>query len=329
MGTHKQKVLIVDDTQTNITILASILCTDYQILSATSGEGALSLLDHEIPDLILLDILMPEMDGYELCRILRRGDRTKDVPVIFVTSMGTEEEQAKGLECGAIDYLARPFSAPVVKARVKNHLEFKRNRDLLKDLARELSRKNLELQKLATEDGLTRLANRRHFDEVLAMEVRRACHTGQFLSLILCDVDFFKRYNDEYGHLAGDQCLRIVANTFRTVFRRAGDLVARFGGEEFAVILADTPPESARQLAEKLHGEMMRLHLPHSASLVADCVTVSSGVVGAPVTVQSSAAWFIERADQALYRSKQDGRNLVTLWEGDVQDFVDSVNKID
>ncbi|UFS70142.1 diguanylate cyclase [Geomonas sp. RF6] len=318
-----QKLLIVDDTQTNIEILRGILHHDYKIYSANCGADALQIANREAPDLILLDVMMPEMDGYEVCQELKRSAKTKDVPVIFVSAMSTEADQAKGLECGAIDYMLKPVSTPIVKARVRNHLELKRSRDLLQQLAAELSRKNQDLQKLAIEDGLTRLANRRHFNEVLEMEVRRACHTGQCLSLILCDVDFFKRYNDAYGHLAGDRCLKVVANTMRTVFRRAGDLVARFGGEEFAVILADTPPHAASLLAEKLREEMMRIHVPHQTSQVADCVTISLGVVGAPVTRSSTVSWFIEAADRALYVSKQAGRNRVSVWPCGAEDFVD------
>lgn len=317
MEAGRHTVLIVDDTQTNIEILNGILCHDYHIFSATSGAEALRLVEREIPDLILLDVMMPGMDGYQVCRRLRINPKTSDVPVIFVTALSSDADQAKGLECGAIDYILKPICAPIVKARVKNHLELKRSRDLLEELAQELARKNQELQKLAIEDGLTRLANRRHFNEVLEMEVRRGTHTGQHLSLILCDVDFFKRYNDQYGHLAGDRCLKLVANTLRSVFRRAGDLVARFGGEEFAIILADTPPESAHALAEKLRNEILRLHVPHLTSEVAECITLSCGVAGAPVTLETTGSWLVELADRALYRSKQNGRNRVTLSCGD------------
>jgi len=256
---------------------------------------------------------MPDMDGYEVCARLKSEPHTAQIPVIFITAMGSEEDETRGLDCGAIDYLTKPISPPIVRARVRNHLELKRSRDLLEVLGAELSTKNMELKKLARQDGLTGLANRRHFDQVLDAEIKRARRSGNQLSLLLCDVDFFKRYNDHYGHVAGDKCLKIIGATLLATFMRAGDHSARYGGEEFAVILPDTPPERAEQLAEKLRQKLIAQSLPHASSDVLDVVSLSVGVVGGQVSQEHTAEWFLASADRALYCSKEKGRNRVTL----------------
>jgi diguanylate cyclase (GGDEF)-like protein len=310
---EKQKVLIVDDVLANIEILFKILQKEYDIYFAKSGRDAVRIVKRELPDLILLDIMMPEMDGYQVCRMLKEDAQLAAIPVIFITAMGSDEDEAKGLDCGAIDYITKPISPAIVKARVRNHLELKRSRDLLKRLTLELGEKNRELEIVAREDALTRLANRRHFNEVLAAEINRAMRTEQFLSLIMCDVDQFKKYNDQYGHVAGDKCLQAVGAVIRTSFKRAGDLAARYGGEEFAAILPDTPVEKAAQLAERLRQEVIAQGLPHEFPGGTGYVTLSLGVVGVQVTRERNAEWFIREADRALYQSKENGRNRVTV----------------
>jgi diguanylate cyclase (GGDEF)-like protein len=310
---EKHKVLIVDDVLANIEILYKILQKEYDVYFAKSGRDAVRIVKRELPDLILLDIMMPEMDGYQVCRTLKEDAQLAAIPVIFITAMGSDEDEAKGLDCGAIDYITKPISPAIVKARVRNHLELKRSRDLLKQLTIELGEKNRELEIVAREDALTRLANRRHFNEVLAAEINRAMRSEQFLSLILCDVDHFKKYNDRYGHVAGDKCLQEVGSIIRSNFKRAGDLAARYGGEEFAAILPDTPLEKAAQLAERLRQEVIAQELPHEVPGGAGFVTLSLGVVGVQVTRERNAEWFIKEADRALYQSKANGRNMVTV----------------
>lgn len=308
-----QKILIIDDTPDNIRILNEILKNDYRVFFATAGEQGLEIARREMPDLILLDILMPGMDGYEVCTILKSDETTQWIPVIFVTAMESVEEEAKGLEIGAIDYITKPFSPPIVKNRIRNHLKLKSYSDALKMLSEVLAQKNRELDILAKHDGLTGLSNRRHFDEVMEAEVKRAKRSGETLSLILCDIDFFKRYNDHYGHLAGDDCLRNVSSIIKKVFQRSSDLTARYGGEEFVVILPDTSPEGALKLAEKLRLEIISENMPHACSDVAECVTISIGVASASVDNEKlSPTWFTSQADSALYRSKENGRNRVT-----------------
>jgi diguanylate cyclase (GGDEF)-like protein len=259
--------------------------------------------------------MMPEMDGYEVCTQLKADPLTRQIPVIFVTAMNAEEDETKGLAAGAIDYITKPVSAPIVRARVKNHLEIKRYSDMLENLTSELDRKNQELNMLARKDALTGLANRRYFDEVLDAEIRRASRSGQLLSLILCDVDYFKSYNDHYGHVAGDKCLQEIGRILLQNFKRVSDLPARYGGEEFAVIFPDNPPGNAVLMAENLRKEIISKAIPHAFSAAAGFVTLSFGVVEAHPARERDATWYIEAADKALYRAKENGRNRVITAE--------------
>jgi len=313
MEAERHKILIIDDVPANIQIMHAVLRDDYSVFFATSGRDGIRMAQKELPDLILLDIMMPDMDGYEVCTKIKSDPLTRQIPVIFITAMSNVEDEAKGLELGAIDYITKPFSPPIVNARVKNHLELKRHRDILVKLTSELEKKNRELNLLAREDALTGLANRRYFDEVLDTEIKRAGRSRQLLSLILCDVDFFKNYNDHYGHVAGDRCLQIIGQVLLRTFKRASDLPARYGGEEFAVIFPDTPPGNAGQLVEKLRHAMIEQAIHHSLSTASEFVTLSFGVVEAQPTSGRNAAWYINEADKALYRAKENGRNQVVI----------------
>jgi diguanylate cyclase (GGDEF)-like protein len=297
METRKQTILIVDDTPANIEILCEVLDSEYEVLFATSGTDALSIAVDQSPDLILLDVVMPEMNGYQVCRHLKEDKRTQSIPVIFVTAMDQEEDEAKGLNVGAIDYLTKPIRPPIVKARVRNHLELKRYRDFLENLS--------------STDGLTGIFNRRRFDETLDSEWRRARRAASPLSLILMDIDLFKSYNDHYGHLAGDDCLRRLAQVLSDCVRRPSDLVARYGGEEFACLLPNTDANGAMQVANHILEATNNLNIPHAHSSVADRVTVSIGVTTIiPVTGQP-VSQLIQRADELLYTAKGSGRNQV------------------
>jgi len=309
----KQKILIIEDTLANIEILFKILQDEYDVFFAKSGADGVRIAQRELPDLVLLDIMMPEMDGFQVCALLKDDPLTSNIPVIFITALGRDEDEARGLAYGAIDYITKPISPAIVKARVRNHLELKRTRDLLQMLTLELGEKNRELEILARGDALTGLANRRYFDEVLDTEIKRARRNGQSLSLIMCDVDFFKNYNDHLGHVAGDKCLKAIGGIMRASFKRAGDLPARYGGEEFAAILPETPPDKAAQLAERLRLELIARALPHPDTGELGLVTMSIGVVGGSVSGERDAEWFVREADRALYCSKDGGRNRVTL----------------
>jgi len=308
----RKKILIIDDTPANISILNETLKDEYDVFFATSGAEGLRVAAALVPDLILLDIMMPEMDGFQVCRKLKGTELTCAIPVIYVTAVVSHQEEAKGLECGAVDYITKPISPPVVLIRVRNHLELTRRSRMLEALSEELARKNRQLQLLARMDGLTGLANRRFLDETLDAEVRRAQRCGTPLSLIMCDIDFFKRYNDRYGHQAGDDALRRIGSLLQRLFQRGSDFPCRYGGEEFAIILPETGAEQASHLAEHLRSAMCEEALPHAFSDVSNCVTLSVGVVSAAASEGRTAQWFIGQADAALYRSKDEGRNLTT-----------------
>ncbi|MBW7858977.1 MAG: diguanylate cyclase, partial [Leptonema sp. (in: Bacteria)] len=234
----KQSILVVDDVAENIELLARLLGNQVEVLFALSGEDAIRLCQDQAPDLVLLDIMMPGMDGYQVLAQLKANPKTALIPVIFVTGIDARGEEARGIEAGAVDYIVKPLHPAVIRARVKNHLELKRYRDFLENLS-------------AT-DGLTGLANRRRFDEALDREWRRSARNHNQISLLMIDVDCFKAYNDKYGHLEGDQVLRYLATVIQTKMRRPPDLAARYGGEEFACILPETDQEGAASLAEQI-----------------------------------------------------------------------------
>jgi len=297
MTERRQCILIVDDNPTNIQVLNEVLGDDYEILFATNGKDGIHIAREEQPDLILLDIMMPEMDGYHVCRELKESLRTKDIPVIFVTAMSEAEDETNGLEMGAVDYIIKPINPPIVKARVRNHLELKRQRDLLRNLS------NI--------DGLTGIPNRRRLDELLEQEWARAARNQTPLSVMMIDIDFFKQFNDHYGHLAGDDCLKAIAQLLATSARRPADFVARYGGEEFVCILPDTDYVGAKALAEQVRKNVEMLAIPHQSSQVAEVVTVSIGVASVAAPHEDTPNGLIKAADAKLYEAKRKGRNRI------------------
>ncbi len=299
--TEQMRVLIVDDEKMNRDLLVALLKPLYRVMVAKSGEQALkaALRVTGRPDLILLDIMMPGMDGYEVCRTLKADEETMDIPVIFVTAMGEVEDESKGFSMGAVDYIIKPVSLPIVQARVNTHLRLKHKTDLL--------------EKMASLDGLTEIPNRRAFDTAMDKEWNRAKRAAIPLAMIMMDVDKFKQYNDHYGHTAGDDCLKQLAATLAGVIRRPGDLVARYGGEEFCALLTDTDLQGAVKVAEKFRARVELLQIEHSFSAPAPVVTISVGVAAiipdrdkeiSPLTLQ-------ELADSKLYQAKEAGRNRV------------------
>ena len=294
----RQKILIVDDVPENIEIINGILEEDYEVFLATSGKQAIDIAVAENPDLILLDVMMPDMNGYDVCRELKSHKQFRHIPIIFLTSMNNPESEAKGLELGAIDYIIKPFNPDIVEMRIKNHLELKRHRDILENLS--------------SRDGLTGIANRRRFDEFFEQEWWRAKRKKTQLSLILMDIDHFKQYNDNYGHLAGDDCLKQIALTLDNQLKRPTDLVARYGGEEFVCILPDTDNKGALQIAKQFMKSISDLKIPHSYSNAADHVTISLGVATiTPSNSSLSKEELIKVADKNLYEAKANGRNQV------------------
>ncbi len=293
---NRQRVLIVDDEPINIKLLAQALSPKYHVKTAISGEKALKVATSEQPpDLILLDILMPQMDGFEVCRRLKEDPRSKDIPVVFITGKSSARDEERGLDLGAVDYITKPFRLPIVLARVRNHLELKRKNDLL--------------EQMVFIDALTGVANRRRLDEVFESEWLRARRNRRYLSVIILDVDFFKPYNDNYGHMVGDECLKQVAAALMQGLKRPADFVARYGGEEFAVVLPECDQDSAFAVAEQLRLAVEALAIPHQYSGCADHVTVSLGIAGEIPSLNGDVAQLIARADQALYQAKETGRN--------------------
>lgn len=299
-STPAQTVLLIDDVPANLDVLLEHLQDEHvRLLAATCGEDALRLALKTPPDLILLDIMMPGMDGYEVLRRLKARPETRQVPVIFVTAMSDATDEAEGLAMGAVDYIAKPFVVPVLKARVKNHLELKRKTDLL--------------TQLASIDGLTGVANRRQLNASLQQEWSRCQRYQHPLSLILIDVDHFKRYNDHYGHGCGDSCLRRVAKALLALCQRPGDLLARYGGEEFVALVPEASTEEARHTAELLRTAVESLAIPHQYATAADIVTVSLGVASMIPDMEHKPESLLNMADRALYQAKEAGRNRVAV----------------
>lgn len=290
-------LLIVDDEKQNRLLLTELFGTTYKIIQAKNGVQALEKARQHRPDLILLDVLMPEMDGMDVLRELKRDDATRLIPVIFITALSSATDEANGLNLGAVDYISKPFHPPIVRVRVHNQLQLVHQRRLL--------------EQLASLDGLTGIPNRRQFDATLLKEWHRCQRNQQPLSLIVADVDFFKKYNDALGHAAGDRVLQEVAATLRQAARRPGDLVARYGGEEFVLLLPETDATSAQALAEGLQQLLHSKAFAHPNSSLGPWLTMS---MGGNTTVPSTTALdpeFFALADAALYRAKHQGRNQV------------------
>ena len=293
-----QTVLIVDDSKTNIAVLAEVLRQDYTVRAATGGEKALEIaFSDNSPDLILLDVMMPGMDGYEVCARLKSDPRTKNIPVIFITGKESEEDEIKGFELGASDYITKPFNPVVVKARVNTQAELKRNRDFM--------------ERISYLDGLTGIANRRKFNEFLDLSWNFAKRQSLPIALIMMDIDFFKAYNDTCGHLEGDACLIQIAQALANTAVRRTDLVARYGGEEFACVLPGTSLENAVFVAEKLRQSVLSLKVPHHHFAAGSVVTISLGVAAMVPDKNASFNQLIHTADVALYQAKESGRNKI------------------
>jgi diguanylate cyclase (GGDEF)-like protein len=294
---NRPLLLIVDDQPSNIQVLFDIFKEDCEVCMALSGEAAFKFIEQRSPDLILLDIVMPNVGGFAVCQRLKESARTAEIPLIFVTANNDPEEEARGLVAGAVDFIVKPFHATVVKARVNTQLTVKRQAD--------------QLRAMAMVDGLTGVANRRRFDAVLEIEWRRAAREGAELAVIMIDVDFFKRYNDRFGHLAGDNCLQQVAGALQQRLNRSPDLLARYGGEEFACVLPAIGLDGALIFGNVLEQRVRALALPHPDSEAAPVVTVSIGVAVGRPSEGGSAAALLASADTQLYCAKQSGRARV------------------
>lgn len=294
----RPRILIVDDEKMNLKVLADLLREDYAPVLARDGEQALQHALGELPpDLILLDVVMPHMGGYEVIKRLKENDRTKNIPVIFVTSLDSVVDEEHGLKLGAVDYITKPFSPPIVKIRVHNHLRIVHQYKLL--------------DQLAYLDGLTEISNRRRFEEYFQREWTRSARSSTPFSLAMVDVDFFKSYNDHYGHAMGDRALQKIAKALDSALMRPADLIARYGGEEFVLMLPETDAFAAKGVAERALQKIAELNIPHEYSQAADHITVSLGLVTTQIEDSLTPQIFVATADKNLYLAKENGRNRV------------------
>jgi diguanylate cyclase (GGDEF)-like protein len=290
-------LLIVDDEKQNRALLTELLQEDHRIILAKDGIQALERAREHRPDLILLDVLMPEMDGYAVIRALKDDDQTRDIPVIFITALDSVGDEEHGLDLGAVDYISKPFNPSIVRVRIRNHLQSVHQRRML--------------EQLAMHDSLTGIPNRRRLTEVYEQEWRRCMRDAVPLSLIVVDVDLFKAFNDTYGHAAGDEVLRRIAGILQTSLRRPGDFVARYGGEEFVILLPGIDSAGAQALSEHARADIEAEHIPHAVSSVAPWVTISlGGATRIPQEGNCSPELF-SLADTYLYEAKHNGRNRV------------------
>ncbi|MDR3517809.1 MAG: diguanylate cyclase [Azospirillaceae bacterium] len=295
------RILIVDDAAENVRVLHHALKDEHEVVFALNGEKALEISRTQAIDLVLLDAVMPDMDGYAVCAELKSTAQTWDLPIIFVTVLNGPEDEARALEAGAVDFISKPINEAVVRARVRTQLTLKRQSDLLR--------------KMAFSDGLTGIANRRGFDVALDREWRRCERAGLSIALILIDIDCFKTFNDHYGHQSGDGCLIKVATALGECVHRAADLVARYGGEEFVVLLPQEDIDGARAVAENILEHVRALMIPHARSSCAPMVTVSAGVAAMVPNRDTPAGSMISVADSRLYQAKTAGRNRLAFRE--------------
>lgn len=317
-------VLVVDDKPENLFTMKQLLeseSLDINIITADSGLKALELTLQYDFSLILLDVQMPEMNGYETAELLRGSKKTKLIPIIFVTANNQEDNHIfKGYESGAVDYLFKPITPVILLSKIRvfielGHQKLKLNLKVkeLEELRHELEQKNIALEQLTLEDSLTNLGNRRYLDITLEAEWLRGIGSRQSLSLVMIDIDYFKLYNDTYGHQEGDICLKCVASALSSTLKRQSDNVTRYGGEEFIAILPDTDSQGGVQVAGRMLNAIDQLGIVHSSSKTADHVTVSIGVVTVIPKQGYLSYSAVKAADEALYQAKNDGRNRVVV----------------
>jgi len=299
-------VLIIDDQETEIMILTNILNHEYTVYKALNGKDGIILAEEHKPEVILLDILMVGMDGYDVLSALKESDKTRHIPVIFITALNDDKHEVKGLALGAADYISKPFLPEIVTLRVRNQIK--------------LIEQMRIIEKLSMIDQLTELPNRRNFEDRINSEWGRAVRENLSVSILIIDIDHFKNYNDSHGHQQGDIALKTSAKVFMETLKRPGDFVARWGGEEFIVLLPNTDRKGALEIAEKIRKQIEDMIIP-CPDKSGEKLTVSIGVnskesVASDITVEGQCGTiheFILKADTALYEAKSGGRNKISF----------------
>ena len=302
MEFKKPTILVVDDMTTTLLLLHDLLKDTYEVKIAKSGTKALEILEspNDI-DLILLDIEMPDINGYDVCKRIKNNETIKNIPIIFITGRTSQEDEEYGLNLGAIDYITKPFNKAIVKLRLKNYLDLKIKNDML--------------EKLSMYDGLTNIRNRRFFDETFEKTFSEIKRDKKSLAVLMIDIDFFKPYNDNYGHGQGDETLRKVAKALEKTIKRASDFVARYGGEEFVILLKDINKDGVEAVANNLLNAIRELKITHEFSKIENYVTVSIGVSYYNSSSDITKLELLLKADETLYSVKNSGRNNFAILE--------------
>jgi len=292
-----ETILVVDDTKSNIQILMELLDNRYDVIACKDGETAIEIAQEDKPDLILLDIMMPNMDGFEVCEKLKESPQTKDIPIIFLTAMTQDDSIEKAYDIGGSDYITKPFRPKELCARVKRELKL-------------VSLQN-ELKLLALTDPMTKLYNRRYFNEIFPKVIKSAKRKDEFVSFAIMDIDHFKQYNDTYGHQMGDDALTKVAKAMKDSLNRADDYCFRLGGEEFGVVFKVDSKEKAFDFANSIRENIENLKIEHSGNSASPYVTVSMGLICKNSHNIKDADEIYKQGDDLLYKAKESGRNKV------------------
>ncbi|MDR3121186.1 MAG: diguanylate cyclase [Clostridiales bacterium] len=301
MKNEKHSILIVDDSMLNVMALSKILSPDYTLITGKNGHEAIALAEEKLPDIILLDVIMPGISGFDALAIMKENAAIRKIPVIFITGMDHEKDEERGFMLGAVDYITKPFRNVSVKVRVNTHLQISRQMRLN--------------ERLGMIDPLTEIPNRRGFDDRCALEWKRAVRDRQPISFLMMDVDKFKAYNDTYGHLQGDELLKSLARVLTSTIKRSSDFVARLGGEEFVALLPNTDMKGAFTLAEAIRSNVEAMRIQTIDGATETSVTLSIGLSATMPSKEGDMSLFISRADKCLYRAKEQGRNRVVACE--------------
>ncbi|MDD5056240.1 MAG: diguanylate cyclase [Sideroxydans sp.] len=311
------KVLVVDDSKVVTKVLTNYLASmgiTHPLLAST-GKQAIELFKSERPDIVLLDVQLPDIDGFDVSKAIRKLEGKGEwSAIIFLTSMANDADLARGIEAGGDDYLTKPIAQVVLHAKIRAMQRLVEMQRQLVSAKHKLDLANTKLKRISTTDALTGIANRRAFDEFSELEWRRCMRKEKPMALVMLDIDYFKLFNDKYGHQAGDDCLKLVAGKIAKATPRAADLCVRFGGEEFMVVLSETDLEGAQCMAERVRQMVADLKIPHYAT-ASKHVAVSCGVVSVIPNEKMSLEAMVKSVDVALYMAKRGGRDRVVAGE--------------